>query len=39
MTNPGDIFLFYIALGIILLALVLLALPTLMQQHRKRSSR
>lgn len=38
MTNPGDIFLFYIALGIILLALVLLALPTLMQ-NRKKSSR
>ncbi len=27
--NPGDIFLFYIAMGILLLAGVLLALPTL----------
>lgn len=36
--NPGDIFLFYIALGIILLALVLMALPTLME-HKRKSSR
>ena len=27
--NPGDIFLFYIALGLVLLAGVLLVLPTL----------
>ncbi len=33
--NPGDIFLFYIALAIVLLALVLLALPTLYKGPRK----
>lgn len=37
--NPGDIFLFYIALGILLLALVLLALPTLINDRKKKSSK
>lgn len=34
--NPGDIFLFYIALGILILAGVLLALPTLLEKSRSK---
>lgn len=37
--NSGDFFLFYIALGIIFLALVLLALPTLIHGPKKNSDR
>jgi hypothetical protein len=39
MTTPGDIYLFYIALGIPLLAMVLLALPTLFEKTRTASAR
>ena len=35
--NAGDVFLFYIALGIILLALAVIALPILMEQRHKKS--
>jgi len=37
--SPGDFFLFYIALGIILLVLTLLALPTLLEHSRRKNKK